>query len=360
MTCEPSRCAKIGSRLFPMKRRRFQVISVLSLGFVLGTFPANSASAQKASKDKGNSGQLATEVFAEAQKLFDKGKYAEALVGFRQAYNASNSPNARLMVGNCLLALGKNSEAYVEMEATLKDATERAEKEPKYAKTRDSATTQLTMLEGKVGKVIVKLEERSAEVTLNGTRVPPDKLGVAIAVDPGAVTIAAKHVDGRTVFQEKAVAAGKTETVELVFAPEKPAKEPVKEPPKQVDPPKDHLEPGSASKGGGVRIAGGVVLGLGVAGMAAFAITGSMAKSRFNTLETECGGARCTDAKYAEIIDSGKTLTAVANVGLGVGAAGIVAGTLMVFLGGPSKPSASGAAFSITPYGADLRYHLTF
>jgi len=266
------------------------------------------------------------------------------------------------MVGNCLIALGKNSEAYVEMAATVKDATERAEKEPKYAKTRDSATVQLTMLEGKVGKIIVRLEERGADVTVNGARVEPDKLGTAIVVDPGTITIAAKHVDGRTVFQEKVVAAGKTETVELVFPPLKTSEESGKDKPNTTDvtPSKDRPDAVPPTKGGGVRIAGGVVLGLGVAGMALFGITGSMAKSRFTTLETECGGVRCTDPKYADVIDSGKTLTTVANVGLGVGAAGIVAGTLMMILGGPSKSAPPAVALNVSSTGAYFQYQMTF
>ena len=342
----------------------FRSFSSLTIPGMLVAFlivaPAN---AQTTAKGKGSAGQLATEIFGEAQKQFDKGKYAEALVGFRQAYNASNSPNARLMVGNCLIALGKNSEAYVEMAETLKEATARADKEPKYAKTRDSATTQLTLLEGKIGKIVLHVEERGAEVTLNGVRVAPDKLGTTLAVDPGTVTIAAKHVDGRTVFQEKVVAAGKVETVDLVFPSEKNAgKQGTDSNVMGSTSPKDQAE--SASKGGGVRVAGGVVLGLGVAGMALFGITGFMAKSRFTTLETECGGARCTDAKYADVIDSGKTLTTVANVGLGVGVAGIVGGTLMMIFGGPSKSVvssvASGVDWTVSPSGAHFQYRMTF
>jgi hypothetical protein len=244
----------------------------------------------------------------------------------------------------------------------LQDATARAEKEPKYAKTRDSATSQLALLEARVGKVVVNLAERGAEVTVNGVRVAPEKLGTTLAVDPGTVTIAAKHVDGRTVFQEKVVAAGKTETVDLVFPPVKAPND------KGMDasqpggsmPSNDDTESAPASKGGGVRVAGGVVLGLGVAGMALFGITGFMAKSRFTTLETECGGTRCTDAKYADIVDSGKTLTTIANVGLGVGVAGIVGGTLMMVFGGPSKPPVPKVGLSFSPGGAYFQYRMTF
>lgn len=336
----------------------YTIPSIL-VGLVLAGLVASPANAQTSARGKGSTGQLATEIFGEAQRLFDKGKYAEALVGFRQAYNASNSPNARFMVGNCLIALGKNSEAYVEMSETMKEAGARADKEPKYAKTRDSAKEQLTLLEGKIGKVIVHIEEREAEVTVNGGRVAPDKLGTTLAVDPGTVTIAAKHVDGRTVFQEKVVTAGKTETIDLVFPSEKTSGGQGTDSSGATSP-NDRTESTTSSKGGGVRVAGGVVLGLGVAGMALFGIAGFMAKGRFATLETECGGVRCTDAKYADVIDSGKTLTTVANVGLGIGAASIVAGTLMMVLGGPSKAAAPGVALNVSPNAVDFQYRMTF
>jgi len=47
--------------------------------------------------DKSQAAPSAQEIYASAQKLFDQGNYAEALVAFPRAYNASGSPNARIM-----------------------------------------------------------------------------------------------------------------------------------------------------------------------------------------------------------------------------------------------------------------------
>ena len=110
------------------------------------------ASAQAKGSTKASAGADATtpsaqKLYAEAQKLFDKGSYADALVAFRQAYNVSSSPNARLMVGHCLVALGRRAEAYEEMTATMREAAKKAETESKYGPTRDTAATQLALLE---------------------------------------------------------------------------------------------------------------------------------------------------------------------------------------------------------------------
>ncbi|MDC3957039.1 hypothetical protein [Polyangium jinanense] len=319
----------------------------------------------------------AQDLYVSAQKLFDQGHFAEALVGFRHAYNASGSPNARIMIGNCLVALGRTAEAYEEMSATLREATKRAETEPKYVPTRDAAAKHVALLESKVGKLVVEIADPAGvEVTVNGSRVPPEKFGVAFAVDPGTVVVAATRADGRVARQEQTVEAGASERVSLVFPDVGPKKiEPTG--PVRVEGPKP---PGGDElrTGGAVRTAGFVVAGIGVAGMAIFGVTGLMARSRFATLEEECHATRCTDLKYADVVDSGMALTTAANTSLAIGAAGIVGGGLMILFGGPSfaRPAARsapsgtsivapqspvvGAGFTMSPGGAGVHCTVAF
>ncbi len=337
------------------------------------------ASAQKSGGARGSEGAgapSAKQLYASAQKLFDKGRYAEALVAFRQAHNASSSPNARLMIGHCLVALGKKAEAYEEMAATMREAAQLAEGDPKYAPTRDAAATQVAQLEPKVGKVIVEIQDRAGvTVTLNGERLVPEKLGLPVAVDPGTTAVGAAHIDGRTVSRELSVKAGATERVTLTFSEARSAGGGGARATPAPLPPKPSEDQGGEDKkpGGGVRTAGFVVAGLGVAGMAVFGVTGMMARSRFATLETECGGRRCADPKYADVVDSGMFLTTTANIGLIAGAAGLVGGGLMILLGGPSDaPPAGGSAaagnrsvirgasLTVSPGGASLQVTATF
>ncbi|MDI3287461.1 hypothetical protein [Polyangium sp. 15x6] len=319
----------------------------------------------------------AQDLYVSAQRLFDRGNFAEALVGFRHAHNASGSPNARIMIGNCLVALGRTAEAYEEMAATLREAGKRAETEPKYAPTRDAAAKHLALLESKVGKLVVEVADPAGvEVTVNGSRVPPEKLGVPFAVDPGTVVVAATRADGHAVRREQTVEAGASERVSLMF-PETGPKKVEATAPVRVEGAKP---PGSDElrTGGAVRTAGFVVAGIGVAGMAVFGVTGLMARSRFATLEEECHAARCTDLKYADVVDSGMALTTAANTGLAIGAAGIVGGGLMILLGGPpfGRPSARsvplgtnfvspespvvGAGFTVSPGGAGVHCTVVF
>ena len=94
-----------------------------------------------------------------------------------------------------------------------------------------------------------------------------------------------------------------------------------------------------AEVGGGlglVRILGIVVGGVGVVGLVTGTATGVMSNGKFATLEEECGGARCTDPKYADDVDSGKSLELVANVTLIAGAVLAAASVPMIIFGGPS------------------------
>jgi hypothetical protein len=295
--------------------------------------------------------------FDDGQKLFDAGRQADALPHFRKAFAASKSPNARLMVARCLVALGKTAEAYEEMATTTREAAAKADSDPKYARTRDSAAAEMAVLERRIGKLVVALAEpgAGATVTLDGAPLTAERLGVPVAVQPGTMIVEATHAGDKPVRREVTVGAGETKTVAIAFSiSAAPAVAPPIAAAMPIAPPVE-----GKAHGGGVRVVGYFVVGLGAAGMGAFAGAGLAAKSKFTTVQTECGGARCTDPKYGPIIDSGKTLTTVANLGLGVGVAGLVGGALMIALGGPTKAPVP-ATVEVGPTGLLLRYGGTF
>jgi Tetratricopeptide repeat len=295
--------------------------------------------------------------FKDGQKLFDAGRQADALPHFRKAFAASKSPNARLMIARCLVALGQTTEAYEEMATTTREATALAESDSKYARTRDAAAAEMALLERRIGKIVVALAEpgAGATVTLNGAPLGAERLGVPVAVLPGATTIEATHAGDRPVRREITIGVGETKTVAIAFTSASSSAAAAASGAATSDTAPSEATP----HGGGVRIAGFVIAGLGVAGMGAFAGAGLAAKSKFSAVETECGNARCADPKYGSVIDSGKTLQTIANASLGVGIAGLVGGALMIALGGPSKAPLP-AQIEVGPTGAGLRFEGTF
>jgi hypothetical protein len=158
--------------------------------------------------------------------------------------------------------------------------------------------------------------------------------------------------EGQTPVERKIeVAPGETRTLALAFGAA-PADDVEPAPGPAPD------QPRVTESGGGLRTIGFITAGVGIAGIAVFGITGSMAKSEFDTIEEECGGERCTDPKYADNVDRGKRLQTIANVGLIVGAVGLVAGGTMIVLGGPKRQE--GAGVLVTPGGFGVGYRGRF
>lgn len=308
----------------------------------------------------------AKEHFDAAQALYDQKRYEAALVLFRQAYEETKSPNARVMIAQSLLALGRTAEAYDELSLTVREAAAKAESEPKYAKTRDGAAADLAKLENKVGKLVVTFAQgvQGARVSVNGVAVPASRLGAPMAVMPGSVEIVAEGMGPGPVKRTETIGAGETKTIVLSrdgAAPVSTAGPALTG--SGAAPPIVTAAPSSEpveTTGGGVRTAGFVVAGIGVAGMALFGVSVAMSESKLDQLKKECGGVRCSDPKYAEVVDSGKMFDLLATVGLAAGIAGVVGGSAMIIFGGPKKVAASSAALEVTPTGAMLRYRGSF
>ncbi len=294
---------------------------------------------------------VAQEEFAAGQRLFDQRRFAEALARFRKAYELSASPNAHLMVARSLLGAGRTPEAYEEMAATMREATARSEAEPKYIPTRDAAAAELALLERRVGKVIVVLVDpgEAVSVELNGAPLSPQRVGVPVAVEPGSVAVAAERAGKLIARREVKVRAGETKTVAISFVETAPV--PDLEPVARVEAGVQRPVVAPPRSSGLLRALGYGATGIGVAGAVVFGVAGSMAKSKYSTLERECGGRRCTDSRQVPVIEMGKALDVVANVGLAVGAAGIVGGTAMILIGTPANPRRASASIGVSPLG---------
>lgn len=274
--------------------------------------------------------------FKAAQDLFDKGKFAAALPLFR----AIESPNATFYAGLCLRELKQLPEAYEELSAAIRGATARAATEPRYAATRDAASTERAALTAKIGLVVIAVTDRPAglEVKVAGRLLAAERLGESVAVAPGPVLVEAT-APGRAAFQrELAIGAGSSEVLAIALPPAGGASA-------------DHAASPRDQSGGTARTAGFVVAGLGAAGLVTFAITGALANSKYDSVSKACGGTHCADPAYSSQIGAGKTLDTVANVGLATGLLGAAGGALMILFGGPRPAPVAVAA---SPDGARL------
>jgi hypothetical protein len=294
--------------------------------------------------------------FAAAQRLHDDRRYEEALAAFRALAEETGSPNAHLYVARSLRELGRLTEAHDAMQIALREATNRASAETKYAASRDAAASELAVLALKVAHVVVAIADapEGSKVALDGTTLAPERVGSPITVDPGDHTVELTPPGAPSVRRTVNVAPGETKTIALSAAADAP---PVAPPPPA--PPPSPPPVSESSSGGGVRIAGLVIGGLGVASLGAGVVTGLLSNAELSSLEEDCGPQqRCTDPSAADTIDSGKTLETVANITLIGGAVLVAAAIPMVIFGGPSE--ATSTAIVMSPDGGRLRFSGNF
>lgn len=295
----------------------------------------------------GNDLEVAKSTFMAAQRLFSQEKFDEALPLFQQAFEISKSPNASIMVGNCLVMMGRSAEAYEALSSAMADAAKLAESEERYVPTRDAAAAQLAALEPKVAKVVVAFADPKSTrtVSVNGTEIAAARIGKVIAVLPGQVVVTALKpgLEKTPITRTIEIAAGETKTV--VFGSRLEDSEP-----------KDESWSLDASTLLNVRTFGYVSVGVGLTGIGLLAGAGILATEDLSTLEQECSGQRCVDERHVGIAARGRTLASLANVGLGVGIAGLLlGGGLITFsiLADKKTPNVEAkpaeAAFSVSP-----------
>lgn len=95
--------------------------------------------------------------------------------------------------------------------------------------------------------------------------------------------------------------------------------------------------------------------GVGAAGLITFAAFGAAASGTFSDLQTRCGNSPCPPSEQGTV-DQGRTFTTAANVSLGVGIAGVVAGVVLLIVGrspGAAPPSPR-VSLQVAPDGLGL------
>jgi hypothetical protein len=288
--------------------------------------------------------RVAQERFTQARDLYASGRYEEALAAFRQTIELSESPNGHLYVARSLRELGRLDEAVRELDLTLRLVEREIARSPRYAETGAAARQELDELEQRVGRVVIVAGgegARDASVWLDGRLLPPQALGLPIVVLPGEHRVRARAAGAPEVERSISVAAGASEHVDLASA-----LAPRSAPLDGSDAPRVDRSPPPSRRDDGLAIAGGVVLGVGVAAAAIAIPLAVMGHDRYLEAIAQCPARRCP-AGAAPPLDEGRTLDQVA-LGLSISGA-IVAVTGIVLLvidaaSGHHVPVATGLA----------------
>ncbi len=300
-------------------------------------------------------------------KLAKAGQCREAVDKLERAEKIRHSAMVLAKLGECYVSTGKlvqGTEALRKMlreplppdaSAALTQAYEHAPALIQEAKASIAGIT-ITLAGGDSGKVTL---------TVDGTEVPATVLGVELPVDPGEHVVEVTGAAYLKSTNRAKLAAGEKQAIQIELKPNpeaalqaKAADEPPVAPGPRADsagsgsrsrfpsrPPIDSGAQPVANSGSGKTLAF-ISYGVGALGIGAGVLFGRSAMQDKDVLDGQCPNKVCPPEQQ-DRLNSAKTKGIVATAGFGVGAAGIVLGTILLATGGSS--SSSSAAASAAP-----------
>ncbi len=279
--------------------------------------------------------------FLKGRELYTQGRFDAALEEFRGSHGIVASPNARLYTARCHRELGHLVAAYSEFGRTIVEAREHAQEDPRYARTAESADEERKALAPKLGflTLTVPHAEPGTKLTVAGEEIPGGR-AEAVPVEPGGAEIVV-DTPGRAPIRQRAdVAAGETKTMSVDAAAA-----PSTTPPVAAAPPAAPTDDAGRAR---MRTFSYVAGGVGVAGLATFAIFGALSNGKFEDLKTACRGGPCPPSRQDDI-DAGRRDQTIANVGLVIGLIGVAAGVTLFLVSSPKKAPASSTGLVLAP-----------
>jgi hypothetical protein len=182
----------------------------------------------------------------------------------------------------------------------------------------------------------------STVVKLSGKQLDSPSLGVPLPVDPGSYTVTTQVPGGPVHEQSLVINKGENKDVTLeVDVPHPAQRAPANSAPAS---PKTEPVASSSSQRTWAYVAGGV----GVAGVVTGSVAGVLAFGKKSTVDKDCKGLTCTpEGKQA--VDSGRTDALISTIGFSVGAAGLIAGAVLLLTAprhAPAPADRAGVAFT--------------
>lgn len=286
---------------------------------------ASAAGKPIASAPKPADKRAAQKLLAQGNQLVGEGDYVGALEKFRAAYDRFASPKILLNIGTTLRQLGRNVEAAEVYEAYLRDP------EKDSAREKDVKRV-LAEIDAVVGRILIKVDDPSATLRLDGKQIDAFTDGQSRRVEPGEHTVMAEKPGSPPAVQSILVKPRQEHLVQLRFAP----------PPPPPPPPSS----------GAQRTVGLVLGGVGGVTFLAGGVLGIVAVAQSGAASGHCyqGGKAC-DAQGVELDQAAKTSSIVSTIGFAVGAGVLGAGALIWFLSPPaSRPQAPASGWlSVQP-----------
>jgi tetratricopeptide (TPR) repeat protein len=255
----------------------------------------------------------------DAKVLFEQGRAAmkerrldEACQLLKRAYDAGGSAGPLLNLAACEEARGRLMEAKRLWQKSL------GVLRPEDAR-RSIPEVHLEDLSNRIPRLTVRSNVQNAEVSIDGDDAP---LGSAVELDPGAHVVTVRDASGVVREEKVELAAGEKREVVLDATGSAAG-----------GPSTGGVAPPKGDGGGSLSAPGLILLGVGAAGMIGFGVTGGLFLAEKAELDDLCPRGECTSQTDVDSASSLDTLGVANAICLGLGAAGIVAGSILLWRG---------------------------
>ena len=320
----------------------------LALG-VLASSATARADGVEAAKASATQREQAQARFVKGRDLYTQSRFADALEEFRASHEIVASPNARLYSARCLRELGRVAEAYAELGRAEAEARDQVKDDARYARTAESAAEERRALAAKLAFLTVRVDNADATTTVkvSGEELPRAAWGDPLPITPGTREVVVETKGRAPLAQSVTATAGETKplTIDASSAAPTGAAGTDRAPAPTDGTPADGEE-GRRT----LRTASFVAGGVGLAGIATFAIFGALSNGKFQNLQTACKGGPCPPSRQSDI-DSGRSEQTIANIGLAIGLIGVAAGVTLFLVSAPKKSPAPTTGLLVGPTG---------
>lgn len=269
---------------------------------------------------------LAEALFQAAKGLMAEGRYDEACPKLIESQRLEPGGGTLLLLGLC----HESQHKYATAQAELRAAESLARRDRRSDREK-LAARKLAELEGKVSTVTIHTAEGGAGLVLDGTSLSNDAVGVPLPVDPGAhrLDVSAAGKTTRSVTFDIGDSAERREVSVPALATAPPIV------------PQRGVAPGPSSSGASARTwIGWGATGVGAAGIVVGSVFGVRALVLNGQAKDLCDPARCSDLEAIDKNDRARTSATIATVGIGVGAALVVTGVVLLLTAPRSKSAA--------------------
>jgi hypothetical protein len=295
----------------------------------------------------------ARKLFAEALKDEEQHLYDVALEKFQRVQKVRDTAPIRYRIGSCQEGLGHLRQAAV----AYQGAIALGKSEPKDQEVVKGAKGRLATVERKMAKLTVSMPESAhdAQLRIDDEPVAQTELARPIPLDPGKHTVSATAKDAAPFRTEISLPEGGHVSLSIALDPVAGIMKGQANETSPPTPPKE--QPANPGDSSGTRTIGYVVAGAGAALLIGGAVTLLMRHAEIATLNKDCPNGVCP-ASERDQLTSGRSRALVEGpLGVGLGAAGLVAlgvGAYLVSSSGSSSASSEAPPAESEPAPAAL------